>query len=325
MNSSLIAAQTNDVALFPRQFNNRVHIILRQELDKLKLGYEKRESLINQMKIEYPVEKKLDEDDPLAAMFFMCGPMLTFYGTIELASRFTEEYSVMTTTAIFVTLCVMIIFDQIRAKYDLAIRGRVNLAIKASKNKYEYDNEKKKNRILNEHIKYEEQKLILYEEARKIMSEYNLKFENAVMQYTEKFSKSPSTARIVDWLTDIAVDNIKNVKVDITKPVTELTWTVEVYTDKVICNSKIYDFQLPPYSVGREYSRVESLTLPVEQAALCRVLARSLQINLMHAGLRGEISSKKPVEVNFEYEDTAAAAQLKYAEINTKFVPKKAW
>lgn len=172
------------------------------------------------------------------------------------------------------------------------------------------------NRILQEKRDLEKRNGEAKTEAQRMTVVYAYEFEQAAKAEAAKYVNSKLAAEVISWMTQYFAKSIADVKRETHAEIVVVPFNFHVFPDRITCNNGTFDF------ISK---RCENLSNCIEQAALARVLASALQLQITMLYPRDPSGTENIIEIQYSYSKNSADVSLKYTAANGHFEPKRSW
>lgn len=141
-------------------------------------------------------------------------------------------------------------------------------------------------------------------------------FEKATQEMSVQYAASSLAQSVISWITD---GFCRTIDAADRRPHIELInvpFVFDVYAHKITCNLGTFDFEL---------QRCRNLNSPLEQAALARAIASSVQLNVMKKYPQDVTGSSVDVSISFSYAQDRPIVTVSYIAQNYNYKPVADW
>lgn len=141
-------------------------------------------------------------------------------------------------------------------------------------------------------------------------------FEKATQEMSIQYAASSLAQGVISWMTD---GFCKTIDAADRRPHIEsinVPFVFDVYTNKITCNLGTFDFEL---------QRCRNLNSPLEQAALARAIASSIQLNVIKKYPQDVTGSPVDVSISFSYAQDRPIVTVSYVAQNYNYKPVADW
>ena len=184
---------------------------------------------------------------------------------------------------------------------------------KKAYNRYESDLE---SRISQEIENYNTKIANIINQSEKDQRNYLTSFEKNAQDMSVQLADSELAQKVIHWMTEgfsrtiDAADRRKHIE-QINVP-----FSFNVYTDKITCNLGTFDF---------EVERCEFLDNPVEQTALARAIASSIQLNIVMKYPKDASGTDIQIKIEYQYTDKCPKTTITYVALNGNYEAVQKW
>lgn len=184
------------------------------------------------------------------------------------------------------------------------------------KSKYHTEMDEIKKKIAStERSQYDRINNIL-SDARYQKERYLETFDNDVKELSDQFATSETAKEVVNWMTEGFCKTINNADRRSHIEKVNIPFEFKVYTDRITCNLGTYDFEL---------KRCKKLDGASAQAALAKVIATALQLNIVMKYPKDISGTDISVLISYEYCEKYPAVTVTYSAANGKFKSAREW
>lgn len=152
--------------------------------------------------------------------------------------------------------------------------------------------------------------------AERKIEDYECQFEQAAIAEAAKYVNSNLVAEVKSWMTQYFANGIANVKRESYTETVVVPFSFRVFPDRITCGNKTFDFNS---------KRCENLSNRVEQAALARVIASALQLQISMLYPCDPSGTENTIGIQYSYSNDSADVTMKYSAANGYFEPKRSW
>lgn len=152
--------------------------------------------------------------------------------------------------------------------------------------------------------------------AAKEKQEYLSQFELEAQRISVQLAESQLAKKVIEWMTDgfcrtiDAADRRKHIE-QVSVP-----FQFEVYTNKITCNLGTFDFEI---------ERCENLNGPLEQTALARAIASSIQLNIVMKYPKDASGTDIQIKIEYQYTDKCPKTIITYVAPNGYYETVQKW
>lgn len=152
--------------------------------------------------------------------------------------------------------------------------------------------------------------------AAKEKQEYLSQFELEAQRISVQLAESQLAKKVIEWMTDgfcrtiDAADRRKHIE-QVSVP-----FQFEVYTNKITCNLGTFDFEI---------ERCENLNGPLEQTALARAIASSIQLNIVMKYPKDASGTDIQIKIDYQYSDKCPKTTITYVAPNGYYEAVQKW
>lgn len=213
----------------------------------------------------------------------------------------TEEYGVSFATWLGITV----------------VCGIIGVIIAASVNSSRNNSEKEAdNEIELEKSRCEEAIKQINDDVKNEINLYKSKFEVEAQQMSVRYSESKLATEVVDWMTNgfsKTIDasdrrsHVEKIKVP---------FSFKVYADKISCPLGIFDFEI---------KRCANLNSPLEQTALSRAIASSIQLNITMKYPKDASGTDFVLDITYDYSENYVLTSIIYTAPNGNYRSVQQW
>lgn len=146
--------------------------------------------------------------------------------------------------------------------------------------------------------------------------QYTEAFEKTAQEMSIRFAASSLAQSAISWMTSgfcrtiDAADRRPHINI------IEVPFVFDVYAYKITCNLGTFDFEL---------QRCRNLNSPLEQTALARAIASSVQLNVMKKYSQDVTGSTVDVSISFSYAQDRPIVTVSYIAQNFNYEPVADW
>ncbi len=145
---------------------------------------------------------------------------------------------------------------------------------------------------------------------------YTEAFEKSAQEMSVQYAASSLAQSVISWMTSgfyRAIDAAdRRPHIDIIN----VPFVFDVYVNKITCNLGTFDFEL---------QRCRNLNSPLEQAALARAIASSIQLNVVKKYPQDVTGSSVDVSISFSYAQDRPIVTVSYVAQNLNYKPVADW
>lgn len=145
---------------------------------------------------------------------------------------------------------------------------------------------------------------------------YKNSFENDAKLMSVQYAESSLASEVIDWMTKGFIKTIDCADRRSHIENIDIPFMFSVYTDKISCNLGTYDFEL---------KRCRNLNSPLEQVALARALASSIQLNIAMKYPRDLSGTDTLINIDYVYGSNYVQVTILYKAINGNFERVRDW
>lgn len=141
-------------------------------------------------------------------------------------------------------------------------------------------------------------------------------FEKSAQEMSVQYAASSLAQGVISWMTD---GFCRTIDAADRRPHIEsvnVPFVFDVYPNKITCNLGTFDFEL---------QRCRNLNSPLEQAALARAIASSVQLNVMKKYPQDVTGSPVDVSISFSYAQDRPIVTISYGAQNFNYKPVADW
>lgn len=156
-------------------------------------------------------------------------------------------------------------------------------------------------------------------ESERMIAEYATQFERSVADKAAQYVDSKLTEEIVQWLSNAFAVRIERADRSSRIERINIPFEFNVFCNCISCNKGILDFQ---------EKRWENLQSCVEQAALARVLASAIQLQITMRFPQDPSGSGNTIDIKYSSDSQyqrAQAVELSYSAANGYYKPVRSW
>ncbi len=152
--------------------------------------------------------------------------------------------------------------------------------------------------------------------AAKEKQEYLSQFELEAQRISVQLAESQLAKKVIEWMTDgfcrtiDAADRRKHIE-QVSVP-----FQFEVYMNKITCNLGTFDFEI---------ERCENLNGPLEQTALARAIASSIQLNIVMKYPKDASGTDIQIKIEYQYTDKCPKTIITYVAPNGYYETVQKW
>ena len=181
---------------------------------------------------------------------------------------------------------------------------------------YETQNKEIEQKIWDDKYEYQQEIERIQKEAINAQQDYLSQFEKETQRISVQLAESQLAKRVIEWMTDgfcrtiDAADRRKHIE-QISVP-----FQFEVYTNKITCNLGTFDFEI---------ERCENLNGPLEQTALARAIASSIQLNIVMKYPKDASGTDIQIKIDYQYSDKCPKTTITYVAPNGYYEAVQKW
>lgn len=146
--------------------------------------------------------------------------------------------------------------------------------------------------------------------------EYLKAFENEAQNQSVRLAESELAKDVISWMTDGFCKTINSAD---RRPHVEqinVPFIFNIFKKKITCNLGTFDFEL---------KRCRELRDPVEQTALARAIASTIQLNLVMKYPKDASGTDISININYSYTNNSVTASITYIAPNGNYQRVKDW
>lgn len=154
------------------------------------------------------------------------------------------------------------------------------------------------------------------ERAEKERQEYLKAFEAEAQTRSVKFADSELAQEVITWMSEGFFRNID--AADRRSHIEQISvpFLFSIYAHKITCNLGTYDFEL---------KRCENLKSAIDQTALARAIASTIQLNVMMKYPNDISGTAISIMIEYTYNDDCVNALISYVAPNGNYKTVKSW
>ena len=163
---------------------------------------------------------------------------------------------------------------------------------------------------------YSLQEKEIKERAEKERQEYLKAFEAEAQTRSVKFADSELAQEVITWMSEGFFRNID--AADRRSHIEQISvpFLFSIYAHKITCNLGTYDFEL---------KRCENLKSAIDQTALARAIASTIQLNVMMKYPNDISGTAVSIMIKYTYKDNCVNALISYVAPNGSYEKVKSW
>lgn len=171
-------------------------------------------------------------------------------------------------------------------------------------------------RIREEEKSLEKEVQKIRSDAQNEKNEYFNEFENNVQKLSVQLAESELSKEVIGWITDGFSDTID--AADRRSHVEKIIVPFEfiVYKNRITCNLGTYDFEL---------KRCRNLNSRIEQLALARVIASTVQLNLVMKYPKDLSGTDIYIDISYSYREECPVTTITYIAPNGDYKEVRGW
>lgn len=174
---------------------------------------------------------------------------------------------------------------------------------------------------VEEHIKEEEadsssRVKAIRREADEEYKNYLNEFESSAQNLSVQFAESSLAIEVVDWMTKGFATTIDKADRRSHVQKIEVPFVFDVYRDKITCNLGTFDFEI---------KRCRFLENAVEQTALARAIASTLQLNITLRFPQDPSGTENVTDLKYKYADDHIKSTIVYSAPNGNYKAVRDW
>lgn len=162
----------------------------------------------------------------------------------------------------------------------------------------------------------EEQEKNIKESAEKERRDYLKAFEEEVQRRSVKFADSTLAQEVISWMSEGFYRNIDSSDRRSHIETISVPFLFSVYANKITCNIGTYDFEL---------KRCENLESAIDQTALARAIASTIQLNVIMKYPKDVSGTEMSITIEYTYNDDRVNALISYVAPNGYYKAVKNW
>lgn len=145
---------------------------------------------------------------------------------------------------------------------------------------------------------------------------YTATFEQTAQDLSVQYAASSLAQTVISWMTDgfcrtiDAADRRSHIET------VNVPFVFSVFANKITCNLGNFNFEL---------QRCRNLNSPLEQAALARAIASSIQLNIVKKYPKDVTGSPIDVSISFSYAAECPVVTVTYIAQNFNYKPVRDW
>lgn len=145
---------------------------------------------------------------------------------------------------------------------------------------------------------------------------YTSAFEKTVQDMSVQYAASSLAQSVISWMTEgfcrtiDAADRRSHIEM------VNVPFLFNVYTNEITCNLGKFNFEL---------QRCRNLNSPLEQTALARAIASSIQLNIVKKYPQDTTGSPVDVSISFSYTAECPIVTVTYIAQNFNYKPVRDW
>lgn len=171
--------------------------------------------------------------------------------------------------------------------------------------------------IINEERKKHE------ENVKNIKNEYDIQyseyvklFENNAQELSVNYAESFLVTEVINWMCDGFYKTIDSADRRSYLEEIRVPFMFKTFKDKIECQLGIFDFEI---------KRCDELENPLEQTALARAIASSIQLNVTIKYPKDASGTPVVTDIFYDYNDDNVVATIVYTASNGNFKETRSW
>ena len=145
---------------------------------------------------------------------------------------------------------------------------------------------------------------------------YVRQFELEAQNLSVNFAESDLAQKVIVWISDGFIDTIKNADRSSHIKKIDVPFIFNVYADKITCNLGEFNFEI---------QRCSKLRSPLEETALARAIASSVQVNIAMKFPEDPSGTGVVIDKAYEYFDDHISVTVNYSAPNGGYQEVKSW
>lgn len=161
---------------------------------------------------------------------------------------------------------------------------------------------------------YEEERI--KEQAKQERQNYLREFEAEAQRRSVQFASSELAQEVITWMSEGFYKNID--ATDRRSHIEQILvpFLFSVYSNKISCNLGTYDFEI---------NRCQNLNSPVDQTALARAIASTVQLNVMMKYPNDISGTAISITIEYKYRKDCVDVVISYTAPNGYYKAVKSW
>lgn len=148
------------------------------------------------------------------------------------------------------------------------------------------------------------------------VAEYTNAFEKEAQEKSVNFADSDLAKEVIAWMTEGFCKKIDYADRRSHIKQINVPFLFDVYRGRIVCNLGTYDFQI---------KRCRELRDPIEQTALARAIASTIQLQLIMKYPKDASGTDISIGIKYTYGEHNASASVTYIAPNGNYIEVKDW
>lgn len=156
----------------------------------------------------------------------------------------------------------------------------------------------------------------IYAQAARDIASYKSEFEAEAQRMSVKYAESTLATDVINWMTDGFCRTIEAVDRSSHIEKINVPFSFNVYTNKITCNLGTYDFEI---------KRCANLTSPLQQTAIARAIASSIQLNITMKYPKDVSGTDFVLNISYSYTGDSVSVVIRYTAPNGNYRSVQSW